>query len=692
MGLSLRLWYHATGAWGSGRNLLTTIHLLGTSSSACRMTRMKATSKSASTPKPGPLESAASGKKKPNKKSSSAKPTLPKSSVPSGKNSNEFDDVHQEIIKILQGRRHQLKAKIKFLREQDALLQKTRPRGRSPASSGPPHMDRRLDVLAAHHVKENAPLDQDHLKNISDFRIQSEDTLRRSQKTPPTAPTPAKRRKEEIDRVEKCRLDATQRELTLMDLNSSLKSYIIACTQTDMIGPALSTTAFYREKFSQPSSDKKKILSVEVYNLIMNIFAKKGKICQVKEIFQLMMTENVKPDTRSFALALETVARVQPIDVKMAKSIAKQMQDRNIPLNDIFLQCSLTPDEKERILEAIHCFRPNFQPAIPYNEAAYLPPVMQSLNASNTCVLKETPYRGVISYDKLLAAFREQLQHEKKGVITIKSVEAVAATEAKVLLYRQKLEGMKKEWARCLRSAYDRNFELLKQQFRQQKGVSIYPYLCALNREECVEALMEEIIRLAQGSEGYSPTTLILYMQMGNKMMNRYLIKCKEKYQLIDKLEKTYTEYLKYFGDKQLVSKYNCRQYWQKIEHDMKFGVRTDLADHLWPRSVIVRVGKFLYDMIINEIKVDTTVLRPVSTKQFAPAVYKVYRHYGEKLKEEVKPHPVLAKLYRSSMQDTLTFEANMVPTVVPPHPWLSSKTGGYLVQNSQLSARQITA
>ena len=41
-----------------------------------------------------------------------------------------------------------------------------------------------------------------------------------------------------------------------------------------------------------------------------------------------MKNENVKPDVRSFALALETVARSQPIDVKMPRSIAKQMQDR----------------------------------------------------------------------------------------------------------------------------------------------------------------------------------------------------------------------------------------------------------------------------------------------------------------------------------------------------------------------------
>ena len=209
---------------------------------------------------------------------------------------------------VLQSRRHQLKAKISFLREQDAVAQKTRPRGRTAASSLPPHMDRRLDVLAAHHVKEDARLEQDHLQNISDFRIQSENTLRPSQKVLTSSPktstnSKTRARKDEIAHVEKCKVDATQRELTLIDLSSSLKSYIIACTQTDMVnirtsclvlelilkaglsvekneiclfqvGSALNSTAFYREKFSSPM-DKKKILSVDVYNSLMNIFAKK---------------------------------------------------------------------------------------------------------------------------------------------------------------------------------------------------------------------------------------------------------------------------------------------------------------------------------------------------------------------------------------------------------------------------------
>lgn len=49
-------------------------------------------------------------------------------------------------------------------------------------------------------------------------------------------------------------------------------------------------------------------------------------------------------------------------------------------------------------------------------------------------------------------------------------------------------------------------------------------------------------------------------------------------------------------------------------------------------------------------------------------------------MKEEVKPHPVLSKLYRASVPETLTFPAYEVPMRCPPIPWISVQTGGYLI------------
>jgi hypothetical protein len=47
----------------------------------------------------------------------------------------------------------------------------------------------------------------------------------------------------------------------------------------------------------------------------------------VKEVFQYMKMDDVHPNARSFALALETVARQESIDIKTAKKIIRQMQE-----------------------------------------------------------------------------------------------------------------------------------------------------------------------------------------------------------------------------------------------------------------------------------------------------------------------------------------------------------------------------
>jgi DNA-directed RNA polymerase len=54
-------------------------------------------------------------------------------------------------------------------------------------------------------------------------------------------------------------------------------------------------------------------------------------------------------------------------------------------------------------------------------------------------------------------------------------------------------------------------------------------------------------------------------------------------------------------------------------------------------------------------------------------------------LKEEVKPHPVLARLFRGAAQEDLVFEAATVPMLCPPLPWTSVGSGGYLIAKTDL-------
>lgn len=70
-----------------------------------------------------------------------------------------------------------------------------------------------------------------------------------------------------------------------------------------------------------------------------------------------------------------------------------------------------------------------------------------------------------------------------------------------------------------------------------------------------------------------------------------------------------------------------------------------DIVDQQWPVAVVTGIGRFLYQILIRDVKVDGNTLRATSkTKNIVPAFYALFRNEGKFVKEEVKPHPVLAK------------------------------------------------
>jgi DNA-directed RNA polymerase len=77
--------------------------------------------------------------------------------------------------------------------------------------------------------------------------------------------------------------------------------------------------------------------------------------------------------------------------------------------------------------------------------------------------------------------------------------------------------------------------------------------------------------------------------------------------------------------------------------------------------------------------------------RHLLPAFYTLFRAQGRLLREEVKPHPILARLFRGAAQEDLLFEMAAVPMLCPPLPWTSVATGGYLLVKEPL-IRQVIA
>lgn len=67
------------------------------------------------------------------------------------------------------------------------------------------------------------------------------------------------------------------------------------------------------------------------------------------------------------------------------------------------------------------------------------------------------------------------------------------------------------------------------------------------------------------------------------------------------------------------------------------------------------------------------------------PALYKLFRiRKDQKNSEEVKPHPILAKLFCPQKFDKIRFLTNELPMLVPPVPWMSTTQGGFLLDNTR--------
>lgn len=113
---------------------------------------------------------------------------------------------------------------------------------------------------------------------------------------------------------------------------------------------------------------------------------------------------------------------------------------------------------------------------------------------------------------------------------------------------------------------------------------------------------------------------------------------------VLDKTKEIYEQYYRTICEGQ--SSDNSRQMWQRLVHqNRQSGASMNIVDNAWPMPICMEVGRFLFQILMRDIKIDTNVMRIDSTKSYhLPAFFSIFRTEGKYVREEMKPHPVLAK------------------------------------------------
>lgn len=471
--------------------------------------------------------------------------------------------------------------------------------------------------------------------------------------------------------------------------NRTLAAYSEVCC---VVGtPQRGLNAVYVKR-SRSQRFRRPVKDVRVYSALSKGFAGKGDFVKVQEVLRVAAEEGVEPDAEIYAAVFECLGRINVDNnhLKQIRIYTKEAKWKGFTFDRILNEATFSKDQFEMVLKAMKAYDLHYVPNYQLPDLQYNNHLVDELNLTKDPLLFENPAppkTGIFKDTDWNELIKKQLKLETDGFVTVGSIESKAKPTEEVLYYRKIFDEHVALWENAALEGFNRDLATLT---AQRNALSMEPYMRCIPTKDFVKIIVEEAKNIALGSETYSPTVGFLYKDLGSKVYARYKILRKQKSGVLEKVSDIHTKFCHDYAVKhgelgvlpKTELKVNSRQTWQLLEHSMKReGSSIDLDHQEWVPAALVNIGKFLYHIVMHDLKINVNCMRQnIKHKNYLPAFYTVFRHQGRLVKEEVKPHPLLNKLHRASQLESLTFPTQELPMLCPPLPWISTKTGGYLV------------
>lgn len=499
--------------------------------------------------------------------------------------------------------------------------------------------------------------------------------------------------KEAMAKIKYSELEKAGKE---MSFNATLLAYLELCESCGFLNRGFATLQYYinRPNYSKNAS---RVTNVKVFEVLLRGYASKGNVNKVEELWEMMEAAGIKPSLPGFAARLECIGRATTSSCdnreQNLSKILQSMAKEGFSANDIFEKCQFVSDQREVLLKTVRTIHPDFMPEIPAPDICYSCSLLENINEmQEKNKLLTSPAQGITTEEELEKQAKKQLAMELAASVSVRSVEKQNQPTQTILLYREKLEKLKQVWISAIDKGLQRDLTAMTvfhNNLKAYNHLNIYPYLKVLEPHVYRDLIMQEIRKLAEGSETFSPTTGQLYRELGNKVRTRYILQYKKTHGVMHKTQKLYSEYCKWYMDPTLNNRRsgNARQEWQQLVHENQEGPSVNIEEHMWPNTVLTAIGRFLYNIILRDVKIDVNVMRTTTNNypHMLPSFYTLYRHQRTKQVEEIKPHPVLSRLYRATAQEELVFDVSSVPMLSPPVPWTTPLSGGYLLTKTDI-------
>ena len=431
-------------------------------------------------------------------------------------------------------------------------------------------------------------------------------------------------------------------KLNNQNLDEALKSYIEMCFHLNNVPKALSILKYHHQR---------RQLSREVYDAVLQESAESKNWGLVKHVLSLMRERDIPMNLRSFAYCFECLGRLADSSPNsefyenISKLLLKKLSASGYEAQSIFDHSKITDDNLTFTEMGVKLALPEFTAIRSPALLTYSSNLLQMLNDYSVENQIKSPAEGIMTMEQLNSAADEQLAAELNGIVEIQSVSRQGTKEDTL-----KWKNLENEWEKNIEEALERDLGVSKAQFlsidgNSNRSMHIYPYLCALSNKDYINILMEEVQMLSRISDHYSPSINMLSRSLGQRVMQKSHVKKKQKNGVFAKVKSVYHQYCELYMNPTLEGRYfNPRQHWQQLLEKNSEGPTILSEDSQWPISVLHSVGNFLYSIILNDLKIESSKSKQYSS--IVPAFYVVYRTKALKTRKEIKPHPSLIKYY----------------------------------------------
>ncbi|KAG8519208.1 DNA-directed RNA polymerase, mitochondrial, partial [Galemys pyrenaicus] len=488
-----------------------------------------------------------------------------------------------------------------------------------------------------------------------------------------------------------------------------------------------------------------RLLTLAMYNTVMLGWARQGSFKELVFVFYMMKDAGLTPDLLSYAAALQCMGQLDK-DARTIKRCLKQMAQDGLQVQDLFT-VPLGSDERAALLKAVRKVQPSFQPPPPAPPEPQISssPLLSDIYAKE---LPASYPRLHLPLSTLQELFHKQLHVELATVVHVPSVDKAPQETGEVLravrtlvgcgearksgapglpavprsgkgflpgvptlgagplqclehltsptwasppvasgappgpemgatmppsfLQRKILAGLRAQWQMALTQALQAA-KVREARAAHEGFPSVFPYLCLLSEQDLVQLLLQTL-------SPHGESLLSVAQELGMRVFNRYTVQRKRLNNQVKVLEQRYYEYLRLLAaDTQVETPCLPRQHWESL------GLPGAPHEQPWPLPVLVQLGKQLAEVLVKTIEMPNSLATPRGDPRNIPVLYHAYSFRSYRQIGILKPHPAFMQLVEAAAERTLTFEANEMPMLCPPLPWMSPHSGAFLLSPTKL-------